>query len=255
MTPSLPPHRDTPVLHPSGMDEHSYTLRVSPRARRLHLVVTASAGLTVVVPARFDRRRIAPLLDSRRDWIERARSRVEEERRHLAASRAAGPPAMLELPGLGERWEVEYRPTVAGTVRARPVGRAALLVSGRTADEDGVAAALRRFVARRAAVTLGAELRDLAAERGLSVGSVSVRAQRTRWASCSSSGAVSLNRNLAFVPYRLVRHVLLHELCHRQEMSHSPAFWRLLDAEEPDRRALDAELRSAWRFIPYWARS
>ncbi len=221
----------------------------------MHLVVSASSGLTVVVPPRFDRTRIAPLLDARRDWIERATSRVEAERRHLLASRAAGPPAWLDLPGIGECWRVEYRPTVATRVQARVAAPGRLALSGAAGEHELVVAALRRFVARRALDGLEADLRRLAEVRRLSVGTVSVRAQRTRWASCSARGAISLNRNLAFLPPRLVRHVLLHELCHRREMSHSPAFWRLLDAEEPDRRALDAELRTAWRFIPYWARS
>lgn len=237
------------------MDETPYTVRVSRRARRMHLVVTATAGLTVVVPPRFDRRRIAPLVDSRRDWIARATSRVEAERRHLAASRAAGPPASLVLRGLEEIWHVGYRRTAAAGVTARRLGPDELCLSGAVGDDDLVAAALRRFVARRALERLEEQLGALAAERGLELGAVSVRGQRTRWASCSSRGSISLNRNLAFLPPRLVRHVLLHELCHRREMSHSPAFWRLLDAEEPDRRALDAELRTAWRFIPYWARS
>jgi predicted metal-dependent hydrolase len=236
------------------MNEPPYTVRVSRRARRMHLVVSAASGLTVVVPPRFDRRRIAPLLDSRRDWIERATSRVEAERQHLARSRAAGSPSCVLLNGIAEAWQVEYRPTVAANVRTRQLAPGRLAVSGAVDDDELVAAALRRFVARRALDRLADELHRLAAARRVSVGPVSVRGQRTRWASCSAEGAISLNRNLAFLPPRLVRHVLLHELCHRREMSHSPAFWRLLDAEEPDRRALDAELRSAWRFIPHWAR-
>ncbi|HTW97923.1 MAG TPA: YgjP-like metallopeptidase domain-containing protein [Acidimicrobiales bacterium] len=237
------------------MNDPPYTVRVSRRAQRMHLVVSASDGLTVVIPPRFDRTRIAPLVAARLDWIERARHRVEAEREHLAASRAAGPPGQVLLNGIGEAWRVSYRPSQAVGVQARPSGHGDLTVSGSVHDVELVGAALRRFVARRALEGLGGELRTLAAARGIDVGPLSVRGQRTRWASCSAHGAVSLNRNLAFLPPRLVRHVLLHELCHRRVMSHSPAFWQLLDAEEPDRRALDAELRTAWRFIPHWARS
>jgi predicted metal-dependent hydrolase len=221
----------------------------------MHLVVSAASGLTVVVPPRFDRARIAPLLASRRDWIERAQRRVEAERTHLATSRAAGPPALIVLNGIDEAWRVSYRSTDAVGVRAHQRAAEELTVAGAVHDLELVGAALRRFVARRALDGLTVELGALAGARGVSVGPVSVRGQRTRWASCSAHGSISLNRNLAFLPPRLVRHVLLHELCHRREMSHSAAFWRLLDAEEPDRRALDAELRTAWRFIPHWARS
>lgn len=236
------------------MDELAYTVRVSRKTRRLHLVVSASGGLTVVVPPRFDRARIAPLLAARRDWIERATSRVEAERAHLAASRAAGRPHQLELPGIGESWPVAYRRSDATSVQARLVAGAALRLTGSVEDDALVGQALQRFVARRALAALGPMVQALAAERGTFVTAVTVRAQRTRWASCSASGAISLNRNLAFLPPALVRHVLLHELCHRIELNHSPRFWQLLDHAEPDRRALERQLASAWQYIPHWAR-
>ncbi len=242
------------MCQPSS-EEPPYRLRVSPRARRMHLVVNATEGLTVVVPRRYDHSRIAPLLASRRDWIERAEQRFAAERRLLAASRAEGLPRALCLDGLGEEWEIRYRRTASAGVRASEPAPAVLVLSGAVLDEELAAGALRRFVGRRALEVLGEDLRRLAAERSLSIGTISVRGQRTRWASCSAQGSISLNRNLAFLPPRLVRLVLLHELCHRYEMSHSPRFWRLLDAEEPARRRLDAELRGAWRHVPYWARS
>ena len=236
------------------MEGPSYRVRVSQRTRRVHLVVTAAAGLTVVVPPRFDRSKIAPLLASRQDWIERAQRRFAAERSHLAASRAEGPPRQLDLSGLGERWRVRYEPTASPGVTCRQGGDGTLVLRGAVGDEALVSAALCRFVSRRVKAVLGPRLASLAAARRLTLGPLSVRAQRTRWGSCSTRGGISLNRNLAFLPPHLVRHVLLHELCHRREMSHSPAFWRLLDAEEPERQRLEQELRAAWRYLPYWAR-
>ena len=52
-----------------------------------------------------------------------------------------------------------------------------------------------------------------------------VRGQRPRCASCSSRQTVSLNRNLLFLPNHLVRHILLHKLCHAEHLNHSPRFW------------------------------
>jgi len=89
-----------------------YSVRVSDRARRVRLVMTPDRGLEVVVPRRFDRRRIPALVLSKQDWIARAAARVEARRRELAAD----PPRLPEriaLPAVGEEWTVEYRPAGA----------------------------------------------------------------------------------------------------------------------------------------------
>ncbi|HVB05334.1 MAG TPA: YgjP-like metallopeptidase domain-containing protein [Acidimicrobiales bacterium] len=221
-----------------------YRLRVSDRARHVRLQVRPREGLVVVVPRRFDRSRLPELLAARAAWIARALERVG------IADEEEALPHHLALPGLGESYAVEYLPAGSTARAALREGRVRVAAP----DEEGAAEALRRFVTRRARVGLAAELAALAAARGAEVQAVSVRAQRTRWASCSATGRVSLNRNLAFLPPPLVATVLLHELCHLEELNHSPRFWALLSAAVPELDLRRAELAAAWRHVPRWAR-
>lgn len=60
------------------------------------------------------------------------------------------------------------------------------------------------------------------------------RTQKTRWGSCSRSGAISLNRKLALAPDWVRRYVYIHELSHLVYFNHSPDFWSLIQKLCPD---------------------
>jgi predicted metal-dependent hydrolase len=243
-----------------GGDPPDYRIRVSARARQVRLVVTPERGLEVVIPRRFDRRRIPALVEDKKDWIERATARVEARRRRLRAD----PPRLpdtISLPALDEVWDVEYRPAVTAAVgtgrpslaavaREHPGQR--LVVGGNADDAEACKAALCRWLRRRAEQTLVARLEQLAGEVGLGYTRASVRQQRTRWGSCSRQGTVSLNVRLLFLPARMVDYVLLHELCHTVEMNHSPRFWKLLQSIDRDCEAQKKSLKSAGTLVPTW---
>jgi predicted metal-dependent hydrolase len=107
-------------------------------------------------------------------------------------------------------------------------------------------------LARKTREHLVPRLRALGDDKGIHAAGVAVRSQRTRWASCSAKGTISLNIRLLFLPSQLVRYALLHELLHLQEMNHSRRFWALLASVEPDYRSFDDELRHGWRLVPDW---
>ena len=224
----------------------SYRVRVSNRARYARLQIDARDGLVVVVPRRFDQARVPDLVAERAEWVAR-----NLERFGLSEARQLELPTELAMPAIGERWSVEYRTSAAE--RRALTTRGEQLVVGAATPEAAIDA-LGRFVAARARAGLGAELHRLAATRGRRVHGISVRNQRTRWGSCSARGSISLNRNLVFLPAELTETVLLHELCHLDELNHSPRFWTLLADAVPELTAKRAALRDGWSHVPAWAR-
>jgi predicted metal-dependent hydrolase len=69
---------------------------------------------------------------------------------------------------------------------------------------------------------------------GVSFGNISIRAQKTRWGSCSAQGNLNFNCLLMLAPPQVRDYVVIHELCHRKHMNHAPAFWSEVAQVCPD---------------------
>jgi predicted metal-dependent hydrolase len=66
---------------------------------------------------------------------------------------------------------------------------------------------------------------------------VSVREQKTKWGSCTEEGNLSFNWRLILFPPRVLRYVVVHELCHLRHFDHSVKFWRMVARRLPDYRS------------------
>ncbi len=77
-----------------------------------------------------------------------------------------------------------------------------------------------------------------------SYASVTIKNTKTRWGSCSSKRNLSFHYKILFLPDDLVEYLLVHELCHLQEMNHSKKFWDLVDRFCPNYESKKKLLRS-----------
>lgn len=63
---------------------------------------------------------------------------------------------------------------------------------------------------------------------------LTVRLNISNWGSCSSKGNLNFNALLMLMPPEVIDYVVVHELCHRLFMNHSPKFWSAVSTVLPD---------------------
>ena len=167
----------------------------------------------LTVPARFSEKKARSWAAGHQEWIERQLACVPP-------ATPIQPGATLPLYGLPH--QLDWNPERSRTVRVEP-GR---IVTG--GPRDTLEARLLRWLQRHAAEVLTEDTRFYAAKAGVTVEKVGVGDTRSRWGSCSSSGAIRYSWRLILAPEHVRRATAAHEVAHRVHMNHGPAFHALV---------------------------
>jgi predicted metal-dependent hydrolase len=185
--------------------------------------VLPSGVVRVTAPPGTD---IPSLLGKHAAWIRRKREEV------LAAA--------------GDRAGQEGRILLGGRFFRLEAG----LSCGIRRDEGVVSytspAELKDFLKDRLVRDLLPRLERQASRMGLRFTGLSVREQRTRWASCSPSGGISVNLRILALPGPVREYLVVHELAHLFVPDHSKRYWKRVGEFYPDYRFAEEELKRYW---------
>lgn len=186
------------------------TVRRMAHARALRLAVDPRDGTVwLTMPQRA-------VLRHALDWVETKRGWIEAQLARLPASQPFAPGG--QLPFEGRLLRIDWR---EGRARAVRVDGDALLLGG---PRDNMAARILRWLRAEALARLDAETRAFADKAGVTVSRVAVGDPRSRWGSCSASGAIRYSWRLVMAPIKVREATVAHEVAHRLHMDHSPAF-------------------------------
>jgi predicted metal-dependent hydrolase len=209
------------------VSEQPFEVRRSARARRVRVTVEGDGAVRVTLPRRAPARAAAEAVRELAPWIERRRAQLV--RAAAEVERAPG-----TVPYLGRTLRLRPEP---GRTRVHRRGDVLLVPAG------DARAALERWYRRAARAEIAGRLVAAATRAGVTYTGLTIRGQRTRWASCSAGGGMSFNWRLLLAPEAVLDYVIEHEVCHLSVMDHSPRFWALMESRVPGWREQAAWLR------------
>ncbi|MFA6973331.1 MAG: SprT family zinc-dependent metalloprotease [Parcubacteria group bacterium] len=73
---------------------------------------------------------------------------------------------------------------------------------------------------------------------------VSIKDQKTCWGSCSRKKNLNFSYRVATLSEELRDYVVVHELCHLQELNHGHNFWKLVSETVPNHKELRKKLKT-----------
>ena len=195
------------------------TVQKSRRARRISLRLdAASGGAVLVLPLHLPMAAGLAFAHQNAGWL-------AERHARLPSAVALADGAQLPLLGLDH------------VLRHRPDGRRGVWIEDGAICVSGAAEHFRRrlndWLRERARDEILHYARPMAADLGVPLRRITLRDTRSRWGSCSRTGDMSFSWRLILAPREVLAYVVAHETCHRLEMNHSPAFWRLVERLAP----------------------
>lgn len=84
---------------------------------------------------------------------------------------------------------------------------------------------------------------------GVEFNRISIKNQRSKWASCSSDRNLNFNLRLVHLPEELIRYVVCHEVLHLKVSGHKKDFWGFVRQEFENYREMEKELFEHWYFL------
>lgn len=230
----------------------NYQIRLSKRARYMRLTFSGDKGLVVTRPIGVCEQVLAEWIQSKLSWISQNLDKITARQQKSGKDQPLTRPQQIDIPLLKQTLQVQYKPDTRREISVDYDLRDTVILSGMTDDTEFCIHVLQKWLQKYARLPLGELLEEMAATTGLTYNNYRIKAQRTRWGSCSSKGNINLNYKLALMPEHWARYTVVHELCHTVELNHSKRFWTLVGQFIPDYKTIHAEMKDAALVLPAW---
>lgn len=100
--------------------------------------------------------------------------------------------------------------------------------TGRSISLESLAPLMANFYRERAEEKLLVRVRHWERQTGLKTHGARIRVFQSRWASCDSLNVLEFHPRVMELPASVQDYIIVHELCHTVEKSHTKAFWSLV---------------------------
>ncbi len=204
-------------------NQETLTLPWKKLKRARHIRVTVSQGKPrVTSPHSISRHSVESFLLQQAPWIQAQLNKIEQLPVNTVYYR--GEPHTLLFHADPPKDRRIYRDVTSIVVH--PIVK----------TENSIRSSIERWLQTEASSIAVPILQRHAQNMEVEVPQLRFRETQSRWGSCSSNGAITLNWRLVHAPLEVMEYVVIHELAHRVHMNHSVEFWHLVETHDPGYR-------------------
>lgn len=236
----------TIILGHSMLKEVEVQIRRNRGGRNVRIHVDERGQIVVSVPMRFSVRKIDAIVKARAEWLYSMLESAQTTASSTVVDLLRGDSTLYLGAWIATR--VQYLESSRANVQIINEGPDTFILISVPKDTDPLDTLLAWY-RREAREIFQARASGWAKEFKLEYGKVSIREQKTRWGSCTEQGNLSFNWRLVLAPLWVLDAIVVHELCHIDELNHSDRFWAILDQRYPKHRAAQEWLKEHGKLL------
>jgi len=215
-------------------------VRRSPRRKTVDLIVDRFGELVINVPNTLPDEEVEAIVRRKQEWIYAKLGHKE------GVLKPSGIREYVTGEGfyyLGRKYRLKlYEPDDLAEAPILSLRNSRFWMI-RSAAERGRAHFVRWYTQRGESWIPGA-VRTLKERVAAEPRSIAIRDLKYRWGSCNASGDVYFHWRVMLLPPKVIHYLILHELAHLHEHSHSPAFYQRLGRAAPAYREIESWLEA-----------
>ena len=198
---------------------------IRSKRKTVSISITRDAKVIVKVPLKFPAKEIDRIIEEKKSWIIRNKSRVLERiRKKESINLSVGGQFLF----LGESY------TISTDYNEKSIKIKNRLLVIPSELMENIETALAEWCRKQGKIILKKRLEELSHLTGIKYSGCSITGAKSRWGSCSYKNRINLSWRLILANKRAIDYVIIHELCHVLHKNHSKAFWQEVEKHMPD---------------------
>ena len=219
---------------PYGDSTIRFTPYYSSRRKTIEIAVDAPGQVIVTSPEGRTDEEIIKVVARKAKWITQQLYKMKDIRFQPVMREFVNGEALLYM-GRNYRLDLQLDPDIRKPVVTLTKG--IFSIQTKSAEQDYLRPFMIDWYKRKCSHKIQKRVDYYAAKLGVQPKEIHVKEQKKRWASCTLDNTLYFNWRCILAPSPILEYIIVHELCHMLEKSHSARFWALLRTVMPDYEA------------------
>jgi hypothetical protein len=219
---------------PYGDSTIRFTPYYSSRRKTIEIAVEAPDQVIVTSPQGRTDEEIIKVVARKAKWITQQLYKMKDIRFQPVMREFVSGEALLYM-GRNFRLDLQLDPTFRKPIVNLMKG--IFSIQTKSAEQDYLRPFMIDWYKQKCSHKIQKRVDYYAGKLGVQPKEIHVKEQKKRWASCTLDNTLYFNWRCILAPAQTIDYIIVHELCHILEKSHSSRFWSLLRTVMPEYEA------------------
>ena len=222
------------ILSLFGVDMTKPDMIIRTNRRSMSLTISKEGKLIIRAPKTLPLDKIIQFLNEKEGWINKHLNRIKNDQQNNVDIKQHQCYLIL-----GKKYRIK---PMAGIKKIEIYNNE--IIYPASWDEYILQSKMKKYYMSLAKEIISKRLVYFADLMQIDYAEINIKGYKAKWGMCDSKGVIIINYKAIMLPHRVIDYILIHELSHRIEFNHSPAFYRVVECVMEDWKTQRKQLQN-----------